>query len=83
VRTIEVDESRKDIVKQLASKKTEKVASKMVHKAESRTTSLFLRYNKLRDIEGFGEVVQQLLPGGKWQQLLWVDLSHNRLTAVS
>ena len=29
------------------------------------------------------EIVQQVLPGNKWEQLIWVDLSHNRLTNVS
>lgn len=82
VRTIDVEEGGSDIVKQLVSKKTDKVASKVVQKVESKTTSLFLRYNKLRSTEGFLEVVQQLLPGPRWEQLVWVDLSHNRLSSI-
>jgi len=50
---------------------------------EQRTTSLFLRYNKLRELTGFTEIIQQLLPNKKWEQLIWVDLSHNRLTTIS
>ena len=83
VRTIELDESKKDIVKQLVNKKTEKVASKVVKKTEVRTTSLFLRYNKLRSVEGFLEITQQLLHGPRFEQLSWIDLSHNRLTQIS
>lgn len=26
--------------------------------------------------------MQQLLPGSRWEQLVWIDLSHNRLTSV-
>ena len=70
-------------MKQFIHKKTEKTVNKVVHKTEHKTTSLFLRYNKLREINGFMEIVQQILPGNKWEQLVWIDLSHNRLTSVS
>ena len=53
VRTIEVEEVKKDTVKQFIHKKAEKTVSKAVHKTEQRTTSVFLRYNKLREINGF------------------------------
>jgi len=26
--------------------------------------------------------VQQIVPHNKWQQLAWIDLSHNRLTVI-
>lgn len=71
------------MVKQFVNKKAEKVTSKAVHKTEQKTTSLFLRYNKLRELGGFVEVIQQLVPGNKWEQLIWIDLSHNRLTSIS
>lgn len=50
-------------------------------KVKTRTTALFLRYNKLRQTEGFLEVVRELMPTG-WEHLMWVDLSHNRLSTV-
>ena len=53
VRTIEVEEVKKDTVKQFIHKKAEKAVNKAVHKTEQRTTSVFLRYNKLREINGF------------------------------
>lgn len=53
MRTIDLDEGKSDLVKQLVNNKADKVASKVVQKAEFKTTSLFLRYNKLRTTEGF------------------------------
>lgn len=53
VRTIDLDEGKTDLVKQFVNKKTDKVATKVVQKAELKTTSLFLRYNKLRSTERF------------------------------
>lgn len=41
------------MVKQFINKKTDKVATKIVQKAEFKTTSLFLRYNKLKNTERF------------------------------
>lgn len=29
------------------------------------------------------EIVQQIFPNNQWEQLIWIDLSHNRLTSVS
>lgn len=81
VRTIEFEETRPEIVKQMASKKVEKVPSKATLKVKTRTTALFLRYNKLTKTEGFLEVVRELLPA-EWDHLVWVDLSHNRLSTV-
>jgi hypothetical protein len=46
------------------------------------TTNLFLRYNKLTSIDGFLDVVKELLPGSSWNQIMWLDLSHNRLTNI-
>ncbi len=74
--------SKDELLKQLVSKKVEKTAVKVVKKMEIKTTSLFLRYNKLVHLNGFSEVLQQLLPN-KWMQLIWIDLSHNRLTNIS
>jgi hypothetical protein len=65
----------------MVSKKAEKPQLKTALKVETRTTALFFRYNKLRKTEGFLEIVRELLPGG-WEQVMWVDLSHNRLTGV-
>jgi hypothetical protein len=47
IRTIEVEDSKNDLVKQFVAKKTEKAPVKVVKKTEVKTTSLFLRYNKL------------------------------------
>jgi hypothetical protein len=47
IRTIEVEDNKNDLVKQLVAKKTEKTPIKVVKKTEVKTTSLFLRYNKL------------------------------------
>lgn len=82
VRTIDVEGGKDDLLKHFVNKKTEKAATKVLKKTEIKTSSLFLRYNKLASLEGFGEVLQQVLPG-RWQQLVWVDLSHNRLAAIS
>lgn len=82
VRTIDVEGGKDDLLKHFINKKTEKAATKVIKKTEIKTTSLFLRYNKITALEGFNEVLQQVLPN-KWQQLVWVDLSHNRLTSVS
>ena len=54
----------------------------MIKKTEVKTTSLFLRYNKIAALDGLPEILQQILPN-KWQQLVWIDLSHNRLTNIS
>jgi Leucine-rich repeat (LRR) protein len=54
----------------------------VVKKTEVKTTSLFLRYNKITVLDGLPEILQQILPN-KWQQLVWIDLSHNRLTKIS
>jgi hypothetical protein len=77
-----VDESKGDLIKQMMSKKTERVAVKVLKKAEIRTTALFLKYNKIGSLNGFHEIVQQVLPNHRWEHLLWIDLSHNRLTEI-
>lgn len=82
VRTIDVEGGKDDLLKHFVNKKTEKATTKVFKKTEVKTTSLFLRYNKLTALQGLPEVLQQILPN-KWQQLVWVDLSHNRLTTVS
>ena len=46
-----------------------------------KTTSLFLGYNKLTSVEGFREQIQPVFPD--FSQLMWIDISHNRLTALS
>ena len=51
-------------------------------KPDVRTTSFFLKYNKLVSLDGWLETVETLLPGRKWEALVWVDLSHNRLTSI-
>ena len=28
------------------------------------------------------DVVKELLPGSSWNQIMWLDLSHNRLTNI-
>ena len=71
------------MVKQLVSKKTEKTSSKVTKKHEIHTTNLFLRYNKLPSTEKFIDIVKELLPNSAWQQLMWVDLSNNRLTNIN
>jgi len=58
------------------------VATKIVKKTEIRTTSLFLKYNKIGSLNGFYEIVQKVLPNNRWEQLVWIDLSHNRLTEI-
>lgn len=70
------------MLQQLVNKKTEKTAVKATKKLEVKTTALFLRYNKLASLEGLPEALQTLLPN-RWQQLVWLDLSHNRLTSIS
>ena len=57
IRTIELDESKTDFSKQTQSKKTEKPISKVTKKPEVRTTSLFLKYNKLTSLDGWLETV--------------------------
>ena len=47
----------------------------------SQTTSLFLRYNKITSIEEFKLCIEPVFPD--LNQLMWIDLSHNRLTALS
>ena len=54
----------------------------MGKKPDVRTTSFFLKYNKLVSLDGWLETVETLLPGRKWEALVWVDLSHNRLTSI-
>jgi len=70
------------MVKQLVSKKTEKTNLKVTKQQELHTTNLFLRYNKLTSLDGFLEIAKELLPNTAWQQLMWIDLSHNRLTSI-
>lgn len=82
IRTIDVEGGKDDLLKHFVYKKTEKATTKVVKKTEVKTTSLFLRYNKIAALEGFNQVLWQLLPN-KWQQLVWIDLSHNRLTNIS
>lgn len=71
------------MVKQLVSKKTEKAALKVAKQQEVHTTNLFLRYNKLTSIDGFLDIVKELAPNNAWQQLMWLDLSHNRLIRIN
>lgn len=56
----------------------EKEEKKHVKKVEVKTSSLFLRYNKLVSIEGLFTTVSKIFP--QYSQLIWIDLSHNRLT---
>lgn len=70
-------------MKQIVTKKVEKTPQKAVFKTNFKTTSLFLRYNKIRNIDNLLEITQHLLPSPQWEQLVWIDLSHNRLVNIA
>ena len=55
---------------------------KVPKKQELITTNLFLRYNKFNSIDGFLDIVKELLSGSSWNQIMWIDLSNNRLTNI-
>lgn len=66
VRTIDVDETKGDSKKQMVHKKTEKLITKSIKKTELKTTSLFLRYNKITTLDGFQEIISEVIPNKKW-----------------
>lgn len=70
------EEQQKKVVQK--KEQVQKINKKQV---VSRTTSLFLRYNKITSIEGFRACIQPLFP--QWEYLMWVDLSHNRLIELT
>lgn len=53
IRTIDVEGGKDDVLKNFVSKKAEKTVTKLVKKVETKTTSLFLRYNKIINLNGF------------------------------
>jgi hypothetical protein len=57
IRTIDVEGGKDDLLKHFVNKKAEKATTKVVKKTEVKTTSLFLRYNKIAALEGFNQVL--------------------------
>ncbi len=62
------------------NKKSEKKEKKPRKVVEAQTTSLFLRYNRLKFLEGLYETVELIFP--EINNLQWIDLSNNRLTTL-
>lgn len=81
IRTIEVIDTKiHESVKNSNSKNAEKQERKEVLQVHPKTTSLFLRYNKLTSLDGLRDTLKIVFPA--YEQLMWIDLSHNRLTVL-
>ena len=83
VRTIETtDHNYMETQHKKTINQKQKVQKKIKKVIVPQTTSIFLRYNKLVSIQNFNQFIQPIFPNPN-KNLMWIDLSHNRLTELS